>query len=207
MNDKTEKKDGIGITAWFTIILALGLALMVAKTFYDRKAEELAAAERAKEQAEQAQREKWAAEAAARAEEMELEREAELKNADPAKLRELVSSCKSAISTKLSEGPLAFSFPYYPPPTLTSLADAAAALGGNTRSQGFLSAALDDYDFDAIKWNLERITGKYPSRSIQFVVEGAQDGFTAKRYAAIYSCRLDGLSITEPKRDKVVFLN
>ncbi|KAA3506306.1 hypothetical protein DXM21_25320 [Agrobacterium rosae] len=69
---------------------------------------------------------------------------------------------------------------------------------------GFPSSVLDNYDFDAVAWNIDRIGHKeYPLSTISFVVEGAEDGFSVRQFAAVYSCRLDRLNATEPDRTSV----
>ncbi|KSV77177.1 hypothetical protein [Ensifer adhaerens] len=48
---------------------------------------------------------------------------------------------------------------------------------------------------------------EYPITTISFVVEGAEDGFSVRQYAAVFSCELDGLKATEPERTKIYYLN
>ncbi len=43
--------------------------------------------------------------------------------------------------------------------------------------------------------------------TIWFVVEGEDDGFSIRQFAAVQSCRLDGLNAIVSKRTSVHFLN
>ncbi|MGR9293666.1 hypothetical protein ACU8OS_35460 (plasmid) [Rhizobium leguminosarum] len=73
---------------------------------------------------------------------------------------------------------------------------------------GWPSVALDNYDFDVVVWNVDRMTDKeYPITSISLVVEGSQDGFTVKHYAAVFTCELDGLKAEEPERTEIHYLD
>lgn len=47
---------------------------------------------------------------------------------------------------------------------------------------------------------------EYPITTISFVIEGAEDGFSVRQYAAVFSCEL-GLKATEPERTKIYYLN
>ncbi|WP_457813133.1 hypothetical protein [Sinorhizobium meliloti] len=128
-----------------------------------------------------------------------------IKNADTDTLRGLVSSCRSAIIDLVSKDPLGVNIPHYSPTDLEKFADIGAAFG---QPLGWPSAALDNYDFDAVGWNVERIASKdYPVSTISFAVEGSQEGFTVRRFAAIYTCRLDGLAITKPTQTNIYYLD
>lgn len=74
-------------------------------------------------------------------------------NADPETLRKLVDSCKDKL-TDIRSSAFANHFPYYSPTELEKFAGMGTAL--DMPLGGFPSAALDNYEFDATAWNLER---------------------------------------------------
>ncbi|MGO4569063.1 hypothetical protein AB4Z52_29450 [Rhizobium sp. 2YAF20] len=121
-----------------------------------------------------------------------------VRNADRDTLRKAVVSCQNQISDLLGKSPFGLSFPHYAPTKLREFAGIGAAM---RTPLGFPSAALDDYSFDQIDWNLNLITQKtYPSTSITFAVEGARDGFKVRQYAAVYRCEMDGLDVGKPRQ-------
>ncbi|TBG52593.1 hypothetical protein [Rhizobium leguminosarum] len=134
------------------------------------------------------------------------EKREQIKNADRDTLAKLVNSCRDQINTLFSKSVFGINFPYYSPDDLRTFADMGAAL--KMPLGGWPSVPLDNYDFDIVAWNLNRITHKaYPITSISFVVEGSQDGFTVKHYAAVFTCNLDGLKADEPDRTEIYYLD
>lgn len=128
-----------------------------------------------------------------------------LQDADKDTLRKLVSSCQSQVIELVSNSPFGVNFPHYSPTDLDKFADLGAAFG---QKLGWPSVALDNYDFDAVGWNVEQISReKYPSRHISFVVEGAEDGLSVRQFAAVYSCDLDGLAIEKPEQTMKHYLD
>lgn len=119
-------------------------------------------------------------------------------------IRNVVLDCQQAITKALTENsPFDVYFPSYSPDQLRKFADIGAAF---QTALGSPSAALDNYEFDPVSWNIERVQHKdYPIRTIAFAVEGASDGFSVKRYAAVYSCSMDGLALFKPSRDFIVY--
>ncbi|WP_064815750.1 MULTISPECIES: hypothetical protein [unclassified Rhizobium] len=134
------------------------------------------------------------------------EKREQIKNADRDTLAKLVNSCRDQINTLFSKSVFGINFPFYSPDDLRKFADMGAAF--KMPLGGWPSVALDKYDFDIVAWNLARITDKdYPTTSISFVVEGAQDGFSVRHYAAIFSCDLDGLTVEKPDRTEIHYLD
>jgi hypothetical protein len=126
----------------------------------------------------------------------------EIRTADKETLRKVIESCKDQLMTMRSKSVFATNYPYYSPSDLDRFAGIGMPVGG------FPSAVLDKYDFDATAWNLDRISNKeYPVSTISLVVEGAEDGFSVRQYAAVFSCQLDGLKASEPERTQVYYLN
>ena len=115
-------------------------------------------------------------------------------NADPGTLRKLVDSCKDQLMDIRSSA-FANHFPYYSPTELEKFAGMGTAL--DMPLGGFPSAALDNYEFDATAWNLER--SKQGISDHDDLIEGAEDGFSVRQYAAVFSCELDGLKANAQK--------
>lgn len=158
----------------------------------------------AAEQMEQQRQKLIADQQAAENRRIHAEKEAAIASASEKQISDLISTCFSSINEKLSKGTFAYSFAYYSPWDLEKI----SSLGIGRSGGGFLSAALDDYNFNSTKWNLDRIMNKdYGSRRVSFVVESAADGFRVRKYAAVWSCWLDGLSVRPPEEDKRVWLN
>ena len=193
---KPEKGPGtLGLVISLIVIGALGYGGM--KLYGAIRDRQIAAEQKKKD--EQAAR--WAA-LEAEQQRIEDEKREQIRTADKETLRKLVESCKDQLMEMRAKSVFATNYPYYSPSDL----DRFAGIG--MPSGGFPSAVLDKYDFDATAWNLERISNKnYPVSTISFVVEGAEDGFSVRQYAAVFSCQLDGLKAREPERTQVYYLN
>jgi hypothetical protein len=123
-------------------------------------------------------------------------------SADRQTIERLVKECRNRIEEKLA-GPFAVYFGNYTPSKLRELGDVGLVFG---KPLGRPSVALDDYGFDPVAWNTDRITDKeLRARSISFTVESAQDGFSIRQYAAIYTCGLNGLAMSEPRQEQKYF--
>ncbi|ANL87066.1 hypothetical protein [Rhizobium phaseoli] len=130
----------------------------------------------------------------------------QIKNADSETLKGLINSCQDQINAVFSKSVFGINFPHYSPDDLQKFADVGAAF--KMPLGGWPSAVLDNYDFDIVAWNLARITDKdYPITSVSFVVEGSQDGFSVRHYAAVFTCDLDGLRAEEPDRTEIHYLD
>lgn len=193
-----KKDDPVATIIAVAIIVALGFG---GYKIYEVNREKRIAREKHDQEVLLAHEQAQAKEAARIA----AEKKNAIKSADRDTLSKLVSSCRSAITDLVSKGPFGVNFPYYSPADLDQFAGIGAAFG---KPLGWPSAALDNYDFDAVGWNLERIAHKeFPISDISFVVEGSQDGFSVRQYAAVYSCSIDGLAITEPTRTQIYYLD
>lgn len=196
--EKKPKKSGDGpgtLSLIITLIVIGGLGYGAVKLYGTFKGWQIEEENRIKAEAE-------ASRAAREAEAQKIAdaKREQIKNADKDTLGKVVSSCKDQIYALRKDSPFAIHFPYYSPDNLERFA------GIGMPSGGFPSAVLDNYDFNAVNWNIDRIReSTFPT--ISFVVEGADDGFSVRQFAAVYSCRLDGLNATEPQRTSVHYLN
>lgn len=71
------------------------------------------------------------------------------------------------------------------------------------------SAQLDDYSFDPLEYNVDRLMDPdFSSLStIYFAVEDAEDGFNGPRqYASVWSCQLAGITPSEPREGERYYL-
>lgn len=197
-----EPNKGPGVVVLFTTVFVVGAIGWGSIKIYETIRERRIAAETKRVI------EFYARKAEQEAEERRIasEKREQVKSADRQTLRKLVDSCKDQLMDIRSKSAFASNFPYYSPTELEKFAGMGTAL--NMPLGGFPSAALDNYDFDATAWNLDRISNKeYPITTISFVVEGAEDGFSVRQYAAVFTCELDGLRATEPERTKVYYLD
>ncbi|MGH0214393.1 hypothetical protein NKY66_10815 [Sinorhizobium meliloti] len=197
-----EPEKGPGAVAIITTLIVLGALGYGGTKLYGAIRERQIAAEKKRQDEIAAY---WAAQEA-KQQKIADEKRQQIKNADRETLRKLVDSCKDQLMDIRSKSAFASNFPYYSPTELEKFAGMGTAL--NMPLGGYPSAALDNYDFDATAWNLDRISNKeYPITTISFVVEGAEDGFSVRQYAAVFSCELDGLKATEPERTQIYYLD
>lgn len=193
-----EPENGPGAVAIITALIVIGALGYGGTKLYGAIRDKQIAAEKKRQDEADA---RWAALKAEWQQIADAKRE-QIRTADRETLRKLVDSCKDQLMTMRSQSVFATNYPYYSPDDLEKFA------GIGMPSGGFPSAVLDNYDFDATAWNLDRISNKeYPITTISFVVEGAEDGFSVRQYAAVFTCDLDGLKAKEPERTKVHYLN
>lgn len=197
-----EPEKGPGAVGLITTLIVLGALGYGGTKLYSAIREKQIAAEKKRQDEADARWAAWEAEQ----QKIRDEKRQQIKNANRETLRKLVDSCKDQLMDIRSKSPFASSYPYYSPTELEKFAGMGTAL--NMPLGGFPSAALDNYEFDATAWNLDRIGNKeYPITTISFVVEGAEDGFSVRQYAAVFSCELDGLTAKTPERTKVYYLD
>jgi hypothetical protein len=116
---------------------------------------------------------------------------------------QLVRKCESDTRDLVDKknNPYRAHTPHYSPDQLRKFA--------NLGITGFFpSSHLDDYEFNIIDWNTKQLKQEYVHwKKIEVVIEGAHDGFSPRQYAAVYSCKLNGLELEPPKRELMHYVN
>lgn len=122
-------------------------------------------------------------------------------------LRGIVEGCQANIGSEVSSRDKLFPyfFPAYGPDDLKRFGELALGFG---MKMGRPSRVMDgEVPYDAVAFNIATIRTD-PLADIEFVVEGASDGFAGvTQWAATYRCKLRGLDIVSVDRKDYYAIN